>query len=48
VASVHEWVPAEKTWRVVQGSGGLSPAATELEGVYAWSWARNIWADALA
>jgi len=48
VASVHEYAPAEKTWRVVQGSGGLSPAATELEGVYAWSWARNIWADALA
>ncbi len=48
VASVHEYAPAEKTWRVVPGSGGLSPDATELEGVYAWSWARNIWADALA
>jgi sulfide dehydrogenase [flavocytochrome c] flavoprotein chain len=48
VASVHEYAPAEKTWRVVQGSGGLSPNATELEGVYAWNWARNIWADALA
>jgi sulfide dehydrogenase [flavocytochrome c] flavoprotein chain len=33
---------------VVPGSGGLSAGATELEGVYAWSWARNIWADALA
>ena len=48
VASVHEYAPAEKTWRVVPGSGGLSTAASELEGVYAWSWARNIWADALA
>jgi sulfide dehydrogenase [flavocytochrome c] flavoprotein chain len=48
VASVHEYAPAEKTWRVVQGSGGLSPGPTELEGVYAWNWARNIWADALA
>lgn len=48
VASVHEYAPTEKTWRVVQGSGGLSPGATELEGVYAWNWARNIWADALA
>lgn len=47
VASVHEYAPAEKTWRVVQGSGGLSPAPTELEGVYAWNWARNIWADTL-
>ncbi|TFZ02198.1 flavocytochrome C [Ramlibacter henchirensis] len=48
VASVHEYAPAEKTWRVVQGSGGLSPGPTELEGVYAWNWARNIWADAVA
>ncbi len=46
VASVHEY--ADKTWRPVQGSGGLSAAPTELEGVYAWNWARNIWADALA
>jgi len=46
VASVHEY--ADKTWRPVQGSGGLSSSATELEGVYAWNWARNIWADALA
>jgi len=46
VASVHEY--ADNTWRTVQGSGGLSPAPTELEGVYAWNWARNIWADALA
>ncbi len=48
VASVHEYAAAEKTWRVVPGSGGLSTAASELEGVYAWNWARNIWADALA
>jgi NADPH-dependent 2,4-dienoyl-CoA reductase/sulfur reductase-like enzyme len=48
VASVHEYVAAEKTYRTVQGSGGLSSAPTELEGVYAWNWARNIWADALA
>lgn len=46
VASVHEY--ADKTWKTVQGSGGLSTAPTELEGVYAWNWARNIWADALA
>lgn len=46
VASVHEY--ADKTWKTVQGSGGLSAGPTELEGVYAWNWARNIWADALA
>jgi sulfide dehydrogenase [flavocytochrome c] flavoprotein subunit len=32
----------------VQGAGGLSPTWTPLEGEYANTWARNIWADALA
>jgi sulfide dehydrogenase [flavocytochrome c] flavoprotein subunit len=48
VASVHEYVAAEKTFKPVAGSGGLSAAASELEGRYAWNWARTIWADALA
>ena len=48
VASVHEYVAAEKTFKTVAGSGGVSPGPTELEGVYAWNWARTIWADALA
>jgi sulfide dehydrogenase [flavocytochrome c] flavoprotein subunit len=48
VASVHEYVAAEKTFKTVAGSGGLSPGPTELEGTYAMNWARNIWADALA
>jgi NADPH-dependent 2,4-dienoyl-CoA reductase/sulfur reductase-like enzyme len=47
VASVHEYVAAEKTFKSVAGSGGLSPAPNELEGSYAWNWARTIWADAL-
>jgi hypothetical protein len=47
VASVHEYVAAEKTFKTVAGSGGLSPAPNELEGVYALNWARNIWADTL-
>ena len=47
VASVHEYVAAEKTFKTVAGSGGLSPAPNELEGTYAWNWARTIWADAL-
>ena len=29
-------------------SGGVSTAASELEGQYAMAWARNIWADTLA
>lgn len=48
VASVHAYDAAERTFKIVPGSGGVSPGPTELEGVYAWDWARNIWADALA
>jgi len=48
VASVHEYVAAEKTFKTVAGSGGVSTGPTELEGRYAWNWARTIWADALA
>jgi NADPH-dependent 2,4-dienoyl-CoA reductase/sulfur reductase-like enzyme len=47
VASVHKWNAEQKTLVPVQGAGGLSSARNELEGVYALSWARNIWADAL-
>ncbi|MCY7371459.1 MAG: NAD(P)/FAD-dependent oxidoreductase [Polaromonas sp.] len=47
VASVHQYVAAEKTYRTVAGSGGVSAAPTDLEGVYAMSWALNIWADTL-
>jgi sulfide dehydrogenase [flavocytochrome c] flavoprotein subunit len=48
VASVHEYVAAEKTFKTVAGSGGVSSGPTEIEGSYAWNWARTIWADALA
>lgn len=47
VASVHEYVAAEQTFKVVQGSGGLSTGPTELEGRHANTWARSIWADML-
>ncbi len=47
VASVHEYVAAEKTFKTVAGSGGVSTAPNEQEGNYAWNWARTIWADAL-
>ncbi len=47
VASVHEYVVAEKTFKAVAGSGGVSAGPTELEGSYALSWASNIWADTL-
>jgi NADH dehydrogenase FAD-containing subunit len=47
IASVHEYVAAEKTFKPVTGSGGLSTAPNEQEGTYAWHWARTIWADTL-
>ena len=47
VASVHEYVAAEKTFKTVAGSGGVSTAPNELEGTYAWNWARTIWVDTL-
>jgi NADPH-dependent 2,4-dienoyl-CoA reductase/sulfur reductase-like enzyme len=48
VASVHRWNEKEKTLTIVPGSGGVSAARSEAEGRYAWSWARNIWADMLS
>ena len=47
VTSTHAYDPAEKTMKAVPGSGGTSAAANELEGKYAFAWARNIWADML-
>ena len=47
VASVHQYVSEEKTYKAVTGSGGVSSAPNELEGIYAWNWAQNIWADTL-
>lgn len=47
VASVHEYVAAERTYKPVAGAGGLSAARSELEARYAEAWARNIWADTL-
>ena len=47
VASVHQYVAAEKTYKTVAGSGGVSAAPNEREGVYALNWAQNIWADTL-
>ena len=47
VASVHRYDPAQKTLVTVPGAGGVSAQRTELEGVYGWGWAQNIWADML-
>jgi sulfite dehydrogenase len=48
VASVHAWDDKEQTLKIVPGSNGVSAARSETEGVYAWNWARSIWADSLA
>jgi sulfite dehydrogenase len=48
ISSVHRYDPAEKTLVPVHGAGGLSARRSEIEGVYGWAWARNIWADMLA
>jgi NADPH-dependent 2,4-dienoyl-CoA reductase/sulfur reductase-like enzyme len=47
VTSVHKYDPKEKVLVPVKDAGGLSPKASEVEGVYAWGWARNIWGDML-
>jgi sulfite dehydrogenase len=47
VASVHAYDAGKKTMLAVKGAGGVSDKANELEGAYAWGWARNIWSEAL-
>jgi sulfite dehydrogenase len=47
VASVHQYDAEKQTFLPVTGSGGLSPAASEVEGRFALAWANNLWADML-
>lgn len=47
VASIHKYDTKEKTLVTVPDSGGLSSAASDIEGKYAEAWAQNIWADML-
>ena len=47
VASVHKYDEKDKTMKTVPGSGGISSQSSELEGQYAMTWAKNIWADTL-
>jgi sulfite dehydrogenase len=47
VTSVHHYEAGKKTMVPVKGAGGISAKASEIEGTYAWGWARNIWADTL-
>lgn len=47
VASIHKYDEVAKTMKAVPGSGGVSAQSSELEGQYAMTWAKNIWADML-
>ena len=47
VSSVHQWDAAQGTLIAIKGSGGVSAARSEPEAVYAWNWAKTIWADSL-
>ena len=47
VTSIHQYDAGQKTLIPVKGAGGVSDKHSELEGAYAWGWARNIWADSL-
>ncbi len=48
VASVHQYNAEKRTFLPVEGAGGVSVAANELEAKYAMAWAQNIWADMLS
>jgi sulfide dehydrogenase [flavocytochrome c] flavoprotein chain len=47
VSAVYKYDAAGKTMASVPDSGGLSSAASDIEGMYAEAWAQNIWADML-
>jgi len=47
VTSIHQYDKAQKTLVPVKGAGGVSTGSSEIEGSYAWGWARNIWGDTL-
>ena len=48
VAAVYQYDAATKLLQPVKGAGGVSAAPTAHEGVFAKSWAENIWADSLS
>lgn len=48
VASVHQYVAAEKTFKAVPASVGVSADWNGAEARIAQAWAENIWADTLA
>ena len=47
IASVHRYDAAHRTFVTVPGTTGVSAARSELEALYGWAWAQNIWSDML-
>jgi hypothetical protein len=47
VASVHRYDAEKKAMVTVPGAGGLSPAPSQVEALYAMAWAANIMNDTL-
>lgn len=48
IASVHQYDPAQRTFKILPGAGGLSLAASTEQGRAAFEWAKNIWSDCLS
>jgi sulfite dehydrogenase len=47
VTSIHQYSATDKSFVAIKAATGVSSAVSELEGNYAWGWAKNIWADTL-
>lgn len=47
IASVHQYDSLEKTFKILPNAGGISGEASKAEGMFAFGWAKNIWADCL-
>jgi sulfide dehydrogenase [flavocytochrome c] flavoprotein chain len=47
IASVHRYDAGQKTFVTIPGTTGVSAARSELEALYGWAWAQNIWSDML-
>ncbi len=47
VETVHDYVPALRTFRLVPRAGAAAPAPSAQEAQAAWVWARALWADTL-
>jgi sulfite dehydrogenase len=47
VSGVYGYDAKEKTFKSIPGAGGVSAEPSDMEGKFAYAWAKNIWADSL-